>query len=107
MMNKGMRDKDMLDQKKSNFRLGKSSLMAQSIKKSSACFLGREDPLEEGMATHGQRSLEGYSPWGRKSQTRLSDLLPLGPAPSLPVSALGALAVRAWASSSLFFSFHI
>ena len=37
---------------------------------------GREDPLEEGMATHssilflenphGQRSLAGYSPWGRK-----------------------------------------
>ena len=38
-------------------------------------FLGREGPLEEGMATHssilagkshGQRSLVGYSPWGRK-----------------------------------------
>ena len=35
--------------------------------------LGWEDPLEEGMATHsclenphGQRSLEGYSPWGHK-----------------------------------------
>ena len=37
--------------------------------------LGREDPLEEGMATHssilaweihGQRSLVGYSPWGHK-----------------------------------------
>ena len=37
--------------------------------------LGREDPLEEKMATHsssclenshGQRSLAGYSPWGRK-----------------------------------------
>jgi len=37
--------------------------------------LGREDPLEEGMATHssvlpgefyGQRSLMGYSSWGRK-----------------------------------------
>ena len=37
--------------------------------------LGREDPLEEGMATHsifvpveshGQRSLVSYSPWGRK-----------------------------------------
>ena len=36
-------------------------------------FLGWEDPLEESMATtpvllpgelHGQRSLEGYSPWG-------------------------------------------
>ena len=38
-------------------------------------FLGQEDPLEEGMATtpvflpgesHGQRSLAGYSPQGRK-----------------------------------------
>ena len=34
--------------------------------------LGQEDPLEEGMATHlpreshGQRSLEGYNPWGHK-----------------------------------------
>ena len=37
--------------------------------------LGREDPLEKGMATHSsilawrtheQRSLLGYSPWGRK-----------------------------------------
>ena len=37
--------------------------------------LGREDPLEEGMEftpvflpgkSHGQRSLVGYSPWGRK-----------------------------------------
>ena len=34
-------------------------------------FLGQEDPLEEGMATHssesrGQRSLEGCSSWGEK-----------------------------------------
>ena len=37
--------------------------------------LGREDPLEKEMAihssilpgkSHGQRSLEGYSPWGHK-----------------------------------------
>ena len=44
--------------------------------------LGQEDPLEKGMAiysvflpekSHGQRSLVGYSPWGHKSQTRLSD----------------------------------
>ena len=37
--------------------------------------LDREDPLEKEMATHcsilvgkshGQKSLEGYSPWGRK-----------------------------------------
>ena len=37
--------------------------------------LGMEDPLQEGMATHSivmpreshrQRSLAGYSPWGRK-----------------------------------------
>ena len=44
--------------------------------------LGWEDPLEKEMATHysilaweihGQMRLAGYSPWGRKSQTRLSD----------------------------------
>ena len=44
--------------------------------------LGREDPLEEGMATrssflhgesHGQRSLVGYSPWGRKDLTQSSN----------------------------------
>ena len=35
-------------------------------------FLGQKDPLVKGMATHlpgephGQRSLMGYSPWGRK-----------------------------------------
>ena len=43
--------------------------------------LGQEDPLEKEMATHssilawkshGQRSLGGYSPWGCKSQKRLS-----------------------------------
>ena len=41
-------------------------------------FLGREDPLEKEMATHsnilargipGQRSLVGYSPWDRESDT--------------------------------------
>ena len=40
---------------------------------SQVCFLGWEDPLEEGMAihfsvlpgeSHGQRHLAGYSPWG-------------------------------------------
>ena len=46
-------------------------------------FLDWEDPTEEEMATHssiltwrihGQRSLGGYSPWDRKSWTRLRDL---------------------------------
>ena len=45
------------------------------MQKTQARSLGREDPLEEGMATHssilpgeshGQRSLAGYSPWGCK-----------------------------------------
>ena len=55
--------------------------MAQTVKNLSAMWetwvqsLGWEDPLEKGMATlssilaaefHGQRSLRGYSPWGRK-----------------------------------------
>ena len=58
-----------------------SSLVAQTVKNLSAVqetrvqFLGREDPLEKGMATtpvflpgesHGQRSLAGYSPRGQK-----------------------------------------
>ena len=59
----------------------KASLVAQMVKNLPATqetwvqFLGWEDPLEEGMATHkysclrnphGQRSLVGYSPQGRK-----------------------------------------
>ena len=58
-----------------------------SVSKESACnardpglIPGSEDPLEKEMATcstigesHGQRSVAGYSPWGRKSQTRLCD----------------------------------
>ena len=49
--------------------------MAQTAKNSPAIqetwvwFLGWEDPLKNGMATHsshGQRSLAGYSPWGCK-----------------------------------------
>ena len=42
--------------------------------------VGWEDPLEKEMATcslpgksHGQRSLVGYSAWGRKESDRLSD----------------------------------
>ena len=44
--------------------------------------LGQEDHLEKGMTTHsvfspgelhGQRSLVGYSPWGRKSCTQLTN----------------------------------
>ena len=45
--------------------------------------LGREDPLEKGMATHssilawripGQRSLVGYSPWGCKESDTTEQL---------------------------------
>ena len=58
-----------------------ASLVTQMIKNLPAMqetwvwFLGWEDPLEKGMATHssvaawrlhGQRSLAGYSPWGHK-----------------------------------------
>ena len=44
---------------------------------------GRADPLEKGMATHssilageshGQRSLEGYSPWGCKESDTTEQL---------------------------------
>ena len=58
-----------------------TSLVAQMVKCLSTVretrvqSLGWEDPLEKEMAihssllpgkSHGQRSLEGYSPWGRK-----------------------------------------
>ena len=67
-----------------------ASLVAQSVKNLPAMqetrvqSLGREDPLEEGMATHSsilagripheQRSLKGYTPWGGKEldMTKLS-----------------------------------
>ena len=59
-------------------------LLAQSVKTPPAMqetqvqFMGPEDSPGEGNATHssiltwkihGQRSLVGYSPWGRKSHT--------------------------------------
>ena len=67
-------------------------LVAQMVKRLSAMqetqvrSLDQEDSLEEGIATHssilawrihGQKSLVGYSPWGRKSLKRLSELLSL------------------------------
>ena len=63
------------------FRLIRASLVAQMVKNLAAMqetwvqSLGWEDTLEQGMATHSsilawriheQRSLMGYSPWGRK-----------------------------------------
>ena len=55
----------------------------QETQETQTRFLGREDSLEEEMATHsvclpgkspiGQRSLVRYSPWGLQSQTRLSE----------------------------------
>ena len=74
--------------------------MAQRVKNLSSSqetqvrSLSQEDPLEEGMATHsstvflageshGQRSLVGYSPWGRKESDTIERLthtfLPLQP----------------------------
>ena len=65
------------------------SLVAQlvnnlpAMQETQAWFLGWEDPLEEGMAPlpsilawrvpWTERRLAGYSPWSRKSRTRLSD----------------------------------
>ena len=66
----------------------RASLIAQLVKnlpvmqETQDSYLGQEDPLEKEMAVHssmlagechGQRSLAGYSPRGRKSRTRLSD----------------------------------
>ena len=68
--------------------MDEASLIAQSVKNLPAVqetgvrFLGWEDPLEKEMAAHSsilpgeshrQRSLAGYSPWGRRSWTRLRD----------------------------------
>ena len=66
-----------------------ASLVAQMVKNLPAIqetwvrSLGGEDPLEKGMATHssilpgefhGQRSLEGYSPWGLKELYKTEQL---------------------------------
>ena len=59
------------------FYVLKTSLVAQTVKHLSTMqetwvrSLGQEDPLEKEIAihsgkSHGQRSLVGYSPWGRK-----------------------------------------
>ena len=48
-----------------------------AVRETQVQFLGQEDPLEKGMATHagnssgefhGQRSLVGYGPWGHKDK---------------------------------------
>ena len=52
-----------------------------AMQEAQVLFLVQEDPLEKEMTTplflsgksHRQRSLAGYSPWGCKSQTRLSN----------------------------------
>ena len=56
------------------------NLHAASLVAQLARYLGREDPLEKGMATHSSileweipRTEEPGGPWGHKSQTRLSD----------------------------------
>ena len=58
------------------------NLPAMGSMKTWVQFLGQEDPWRRKWKptlvflpgeSHGQRSLAGYCPWGRKSQTRLSD----------------------------------
>ena len=55
----------------------------QEMQKIQVLNLGREDPLKEEMATHsvflpgkshGQRSLAGNSPWGRKESDTTEQL---------------------------------
>ena len=68
----------------------KTSLVAQTVKRlptvqeTRVQSLGWEDPLEKEMATHssilawkiqGQRSLVGYSPWGRR-ESDMTEQLP-------------------------------
>ena len=51
------------------------------IQETQVWFLGQEDPLEKGMATHssilvwsGQNSLVGYSPWAMSTWLQLQEL---------------------------------
>ena len=53
------------------------------VRETQVRFLGQEDPLEKEMATHpvflpgksqGQKSLAGYSPWGRKESDTIEQL---------------------------------
>ena len=73
--------------------MGGASLVAQTVKNLPAMWkqqeawvqlLGQEDPLEKKMQPtpvllpgefHGQRSLAGYSPWGRPGKSRMSQAL--------------------------------
>ena len=58
----------------------KSSLVAQTVnnlptmQETQVQSLGQEDPLEKEMATHGQRSLVGYNPWGPKESDMTEQL---------------------------------
>ena len=55
-----------------------ASLVAQTVKNLPAMhetqvpFLGREAPLEKGMATHSSILAGEYSPWGHKDFERLT-----------------------------------
>ena len=71
--------------------------------------LGWEDPLEEGMATHsclenphGQRSLAGCSPWGRKESDTAEHTAQQG-SPSELVAKLGRRLKAAFPLSYLVF----
>ena len=70
------------------YSFARASLVAQMVKNLPAMreawvqSPGQEDPLEKEWQltpvfspgeSHGQRSLVGYSPWGCKSRTRLSN----------------------------------
>ena len=80
------------------FILYQAPLMAQTVKHLPAMletwvrFLDQEDPLEKEMAStaavlpgkrHRRRSLAGYSPWGHKESTRLSDFTFQAPLPHI------------------------
>ena len=62
----------------------KNLLAMQEPQETQVPSLGQEDPLEEKMATyssilarkiHGQRSLEGHSPWGCKESDMTGHIL--------------------------------
>ena len=68
------------------FRSGSMVKNLPTVQEMQVQFLGREDPLEEEMATNSsilagksmdRESLWGYTPWGDKSWTQLNMQLPI------------------------------
>ena len=73
-----------------------------AIQETQVSYLGQEDPLKKGMATlltpvflpgefYGQRSLAGYSPWGREEWDTTEQLTPPPPYYSINLPSYATL----------------